>query len=170
MPEDIFYLYYDEVKNIVESDLKTKLHSLIEDRKKQISLVQNVRLPELIFGIQQPPILNEESQEYRGIPTSLGTYTGEARVLMGLSEFEKLKQGDILIIPYSDVGWTPLFSKARAVISESGGMLSHSSIIAREYHIPAVVSVRGACNIKDGTILTVDGYTGQIEIVKKAED
>jgi phosphoenolpyruvate synthase/pyruvate phosphate dikinase len=167
-PEDIFYLYFDEVKDIVESRLKTKLHSLIEDRKHQISLVQDVRLPELIFGNQQPPIINEELQEYRGIPTSLGTYTGEARVLMGLSEFEKLKQGDILIIPYSDVGWTPLFSKARAVISESGGMLSHSSIIAREYHIPAVVSVRGACNIKDGTILTVNGYTGQIEIVKKA--
>lgn len=169
-PEDIFYLYYDEVKDIVESGSKAKLHSLVEDRKQQIKLVQDVQLPELIFGDQQPPIINEESQEYRGIPTSLGTYTGEARVLMGLSEFEKLKKGDILIIPYSDVGWTPLFNKAGAVISESGGMLSHSSIIAREYHIPAVVSVKGACNIKDGTILTVNGYTGQIEVVKKARD
>jgi pyruvate,water dikinase len=169
-PEDIFYLYYDEVRNIVQTGSKTKMHALIEDRKQQITLVQDVSLPELIFGNQQPPIVNEELQEYKGIPTSLGTYTGEARVLMGLSEFEKLKQGDILVIPYSDVGWTPLFSKAKAVVSESGGMLSHSSIIAREYHIPAVVSVKGACNIKDGTILTVNGYTGQIEIVKKAED
>jgi phosphohistidine swiveling domain-containing protein len=167
-PEDIFYLYFDEIKGIMESNSKEKLHSLIEDRKHEINSVQDVPLPELIFGNQQPPIIKEESQEYRGVPTSLGTYTGEARVLMGLSEFGKLKQGDILIIPYSDVGWTPLFSKAKAVISESGGMLSHSSIIAREYHIPAVVSVRGACNIKDGTILTVNGYTGQIEIVRKA--
>lgn len=169
-PEDIFYLYYDEVRNIVETGLNTKMQEIIDDRKQQIELVKDVTLPELIFGNQQPPIINEELQEYRGIPTSLGTYTGEARVLMGLSEFEKLKHGDILIIPYSDVGWTPLFSKAKAVISESGGMLSHSSIIAREYHIPAVVSVKGACNIKDGTILTVNGYTGQIEVVKKAGD
>jgi phosphoenolpyruvate synthase/pyruvate phosphate dikinase len=168
--QDIFYLYYDEVRDIVESGLNTNMKKIIEDRKQQINLVKDVPLPELIFGNQQPPIINEELQEYRGIPTSLGTYTGEARVLMGLSEFEKLKQGDILIIPYSDVGWTPLFSKARAVISESGGMLSHSSIIAREYHIPAVVSVKGACNIKDGTILTVNGFTGQIEVVKKAGD
>jgi len=146
------------------------MQEIIDDRKQQIELVKDVTLPELIFGNQQPPIINEELQEYRGIPTSLGTYTGEARVLMGLSEFEKLKHGDILIIPYSDVGWTPLFSKAKAVISESGGMLSHSSIIAREYHIPAVVSVKGACNIKDGTILTVNGYTGQIEVVEKAGD
>jgi pyruvate,water dikinase len=127
-------------------------------------------LPELIFGDQQPPIQTEHTQDYQGIPTSLGVYTGEARVLMGLFEFDKLKQGDILIIPYSDVGWTPLFSKAKAVISESGGMLSHSSIIAREYHIPAVVSVKGACNIKDGTILTVNGFTGKIEIIKKVEE
>lgn len=169
-PEDIFYLYYDEVRNIVETGLNTKMQQIVDDRKQQIELVKDVTLPELIFGNKQPPIVNEEMQEYRGIPTSLGTYTGEARVLMGLSEFEKLKQGDILIIPYSDVGWTPLFSKAKAVISESGGMLSHSSIIAREYHIPAVVSVKGACNIKDGTILTVNGYTGQIEVVKKAGD
>lgn len=169
-PEDIFYLYYDEVRNIVETGLNTKMQQIVDDRKQQIELVKDVTLPELIFGNKQPPIVNEELQEYRGIPTSLGTYTGEARVLMGLSEFEKLKQGDILIIPYSDVGWTPLFSKAKAVISESGGMLSHSSIIAREYHIPAVVSVKGACNIKDGTILTVNGYTGQIEVVKKAGD
>ena len=169
-PEDIFYLYYDEVRNIVETGLNTKMQQIVDDRKQQIELVKDVTLPELIFGNKQPPIVNEEMQEYRGIPTSLGTYTGEARVLMGLSGFEKLKQGDILIIPYSDVGWTPLFSKAKAVISESGGMLSHSSIIAREYHIPAVVSVKGACNIKDGTILTVNGYTGQIEVVKKAGD
>lgn len=169
-PEDIFYLYYDEVRNIVETGLNTKMQQIVDDRKQQIELVKDVTLPELIFGNKQPPIVNEELQEYRGIPTSLGTYIGEARVLMGLSEFEKLKQGDILIIPYSDVGWTPLFSKAKAVISESGGMLSHSSIIAREYHIPAVVSVKGACNIKDGTILTVNGYTGQIEVVKKAGD
>lgn len=169
LPHDIFYLYYDELKKIIESGSKEKLHALIDERKQKIHQVQDVPLPELIFGNQEPLISKEELQEYKGIPTSLGSYTGEARVLMGLSEFEKLKQGDILIIPYSDVGWTPLFSKAKAVISESGGMLSHSSIIAREYHIPAVVSVRGACNIKDGTILTVNGFTGQIEVVKKVE-
>ncbi len=168
-PEDIFYLYFDEVRNTVEKKSREAMQFLVEDRKKQIKLVEQVQLPELIFGDQQPPIQTGQTQDYQGIPTSLGVYTGTARVLMGLYEFDKLKHGDILIIPYSDVGWTPLFSKAKAVISESGGMLSHSSIIAREYHIPAIVSVKGACSIRDGTILTVNGYTGKIEIVKKAE-
>jgi pyruvate,water dikinase len=68
----------------------------------------------------------------------------------------------VLVIPYSDVGWTPLFTKAGAVIAESGGMLSHSSIIAREYGIPAVVSVPSACQIAEETLVTVDGYRGRV--------
>jgi len=75
-----------------------------------------------------------------------------------------LEQGDVLVIPYSDVGWTPLFTRAGAVVAESGGLLSHSSIVAREYGIPAVVSVQGACQLKDGTLVTVDGYRGEITV------
>ena len=76
----------------------------------------------------------------------------------------KLQEGDVLVIPYSDVGWTPLFTKASAVIAESGGILSHTSIIAREYGIPAVVSVPAACQIADDTLVTVDGYRGEITL------
>ena len=75
----------------------------------------------------------------------------------------------MLIIPYSDVGWAPLFARAGAVISESGGILSHSSIVVREYRIPAVVSVRGALRIKDGTMVTVDGYSGKISLMNPWE-
>jgi phosphohistidine swiveling domain-containing protein len=82
----------------------------------------------------------------------------------GLRDFDKLQPGDVLVIPFSDVGWTPLFTKAGAVIAESGGILSHSSIVAREYNIPAVVSVPGACQLADDTIVTVDGYRGEIVI------
>ena len=68
----------------------------------------------------------------------------------------------MLAVPYTDVGWTPLFARAGAVVSESGGMLSHSSIIAREYNIPAVLSVQGVTRLKDGTMVTVDGYRGEV--------
>ena len=79
-----------------------------------------------------------------------------------LQDMGKVQEGDVLVIPYSDVGWTPLFTKAGAVIAESGGILSHSSIVAREYGIPAVVSVPGATQLPDGTQVTVDGYLGEI--------
>jgi pyruvate,water dikinase len=58
------------------------------------------------------------------------------------------------------VGWTPLFPKAGAVISESGGMLSHCAIVAREYGIPSIVSALGVMNIKDGQMVTVDAIAG----------
>jgi pyruvate,water dikinase len=66
-----------------------------------------------------------------------------AKVIQSLQDFGSLREGDVLTVPYSDVGWTPLIAKAGAVIAESGGSLSHSSIVAREYNIPAVVSIPG---------------------------
>jgi len=75
-----------------------------------------------------------------------------------------MEPGDVLVIPFSDVGWTPLFAKAGAVVAESGGILSHSSIVAREYGIPAVVSVPNACQLQDGTLVTVDGFQGVVSI------
>jgi len=79
-----------------------------------------------------------------------------------MGDFSKVRPGDVLVIPFSDVGWTPLFTKAGAVIAESGGILSHSSIVAREYNIPAVVSVPNACTLQDGRIVSVDGYKGEV--------
>jgi len=73
------------------------------------------------------------------------------------------------VIPYSDVGWTPLFARAGAVIAESGGILSHSSIIAREYNIPAVVSVKAAMNLPDGALVEVDGYKGLVYLKDSSE-
>jgi len=70
----------------------------------------------------------------------------------------------VLVIPYSDVAWTPLFTKAGAIVAESGGFLSHSSIIAREYEIPTIVSVPSACTLKDDTLVTIDGYQGEITV------
>jgi pyruvate,water dikinase len=74
-----------------------------------------------------------------------------------------VQAGDILVIPYSDVGWTPLFSMAAGIVAEAGGMHSHSSIVAREYGIPCVVSVSDATiAIPDGATLIVDGVSGLV--------
>jgi len=79
-----------------------------------------------------------------------------------LEDSAKIQAGDVLVIPYSDISWSPLIARAGAVIAESGGMLSHSSIIAREHQIPAVVSVTGAMDLHDLTLVTVDGFRGEI--------
>ena len=85
-------------------------------------------------------------------------------MVAGTNDFAKVEAGDVIAIPYSDVGWTPLFAKAGAVVAAAGGMLSHSSIVAREYRIPCVVSVAGAMQLPDGATVTVDGYAGTVVV------
>ncbi len=160
--EDIFFLYWHELTALVDHTANASCKDLIRQRRLDYEQYQDVTVPEMIFGTQEPPLIHEQPGKFSGIPTSLGTYTGPAKVLRGLSDFETLDTGDVLIIPFSDVGWTPLFARAGAVVAEAGGILSHSSIVAREYQIPAVVSVSGACRIPNGTIVTVNGYTGEL--------
>jgi pyruvate,water dikinase len=160
---DIFYLDWEEIQTIATAksqtnDYKIKIKQITEDIEK----TRDVDLPTVIFGDQPPPIIPQHSSTLKGVPTSQGYYTGPVRKVQGIDDFSKVKIGDVLVIPFSEVGWTPLFAKAGAVVSESGGMLSHSSIIAREYQIPAVVSVHNAMKLIDNQIISIDGYKGEI--------
>lgn len=167
-PFDIFYLTWEEVIGVVGSNGSIRdPRSLVEERRSEIESLENIELPGIIFGDDPPPILEREAGKLKGTPTSGGYYEGPVRVISSISEFSKARKGDVLVIPFSDVAWTPLFSKAGAIVAESGGFLSHSSIIAREYGIPAVVSVPGAMELEDETQVTVDGYNGMVSIHEK---
>lgn len=170
---DIFYLYLDEVQEaVIGEGAAESLKESIETRKREIQRVRDIDLPEIIHGDDPPPIGRsvEGSTTLEGTPTSRGYYSGPVRIVRGIKDFYNLQAGDVLVVPYSDVGLTPLFARAGAVIAESGGMLSHSSIVAREYGIPAVVSVRDACRIlRDGQIAAVDGYTGTVSVLQELE-
>ncbi|MGA1993720.1 MAG: PEP-utilizing enzyme, partial [Bryobacteraceae bacterium] len=73
----------------------------------------------------------------------------------------RLQQGDVLVAPSTDPGWTPLFLRASAIVVETGGFLSHGAIVAREYGIPAVANIPGILNaLRDGESITVDGSRG----------
>ena len=163
--DDIFYLYLDEVRQLVEKGrIESDCQALIRARMAEAEQARAIVPPDTIYGTEAPPVDPIQGSGLKGIPTSRGHYTGAVKVLTGLQDFDKLQEGDVLVIPYSDVGWTPLFAKAGAVVAESGGILSHSSIVAREYGIPAVVSVSGACQLEDGARVTVDGYRGEIVV------
>jgi pyruvate,water dikinase len=164
-PEDLYYLYFDQVRSAVESDdMATGHMDDVRRRKREMEKCEAITPPATIYGENAPPVETAASSKLSGTPTSRGTHRGPARVVQGIRDFDKVQEGDVLVIPYSDVGWTPLFARAGAVIAESGGILSHSSIVAREYGIPAVVSVPGACQLVDDTLVTVDGYRGEILI------
>ena len=161
--EDVFYLTDGEIRSIIyEKALPELPRQIVRQHKLDMETFENISLPPIIFGEELPPLDNISSDILVGVPTSGGVYKGKVRVVAGLKDRDKVQDGDVLVVPYSDVSWTPLFRRAGAVIAESGGLLSHSSIVAREYNIPAVVNVGGATNLLDETIVTVDGHYGKI--------
>lgn len=167
--DDIFYLDWREVQLLADdASQSASLQALIERRKQEVAESQEVQLPETIYGNSPPPLARVESgsKKRSGIPTSPGYYQGRLKIILSTDEFNQVEQGDVIAIPHSDVAWTPLFAKAGAVIAEAGGMLSHSSIVAREYGIPCVVSVTGATSLPKNSCVYVDGYQGEVSILE----
>jgi pyruvate,water dikinase len=102
----------------------------------------------------------------RGTPGSPGQARGPAKVVRSLGDAGKLRRGDILVAETTAPPWPPLFATVAAVITATGGMLSHSAIVAREYRIPAVVGIGGAAAmVHDGQLLEVDGNAGVVRVV-----
>ncbi|MFN8503514.1 PEP/pyruvate-binding domain-containing protein [Kouleothrix sp.] len=100
-----------------------------------------------------------------GVGTSGGRVTAPACVLFGPDDFGKLRPGDVLVAVTTTPAWTPLFAQAAAVVTDIGGPLSHSSIVAREYGIPAVMAAGSATRaIHSGQLVTVDGTAGTVTV------
>ncbi len=100
----------------------------------------------------------------KGIAASPGVYTGPVRVILNESEFAKLQPGDVLVCPITSPVWSVLFPSVGALVTDTGGILSHSAIIAREYRVPAVVATGNATRLLcDDQTVTVDGTTGMVE-------
>ncbi|MEU8105622.1 PEP/pyruvate-binding domain-containing protein [Nonomuraea muscovyensis] len=98
-----------------------------------------------------------------GTPGSHGSVTGPARIVRGPGDFARVHPGDILVCPFTDPAWTPLLRIAAGVVTETGGVLSHAAIVAREHAIPAVLGIANATRrLHDDTLITVDGTTGTV--------
>ncbi|MGP3960974.1 PEP/pyruvate-binding domain-containing protein [Nonomuraea sp. 3N208] len=98
-----------------------------------------------------------------GTPGSHGTVTGTARIVRGPGDFARVHPGDILVCPFTDPAWTPLLRIAAGVVTETGGVLSHAAIVAREHAIPAVLGIPNATiRLHDDTLITIDGTTGTV--------
>jgi phosphoenolpyruvate synthase/pyruvate phosphate dikinase len=105
-----------------------------------------------------------------GLAGSAGRVTGVARVLSGPADFGRLQPGEVLVASITTPAWTPLFVRAAGVVTDVGGPLSHSSIVAREYGIPAVLGTGvGTQRIRDGQRVTVDGDAGTVTLHEAAE-
>ena len=120
-----------------------------------------VRLLGLVPPDENPP----EHGVLKGVPGSPGTVTGTARVVRSLSEASKLEDGDIMVCEMTLPPWVPLFSIVSGVVTDTGGVLSHCAIVARECGLPAVVGTQvGTITIPDGATITIDGTKGVVLI------
>lgn len=168
--EDIFYMKMTEVSDIIAGNLSNEyIKDCIKQRKKEKEAHENLDVPMVIVG-RPPPIEElmytvEPKEILEGTGCSQGVVTGKARVILNLSECHELEEGEILVAPVTDPGWSPLFITAGGLVMELGSRLSHGLIIAREYGVPAVVGVRNATKIiKTGQVITVDGNKGVVYI------
>lgn len=175
-PSDVFYLHMPEVEQAA-SDASARFQAVVAERREQREFWLR-RLPPATIGEGEArrdeyqraffgPIVAEPSEAgtLRGLAASGGVIRGTARLIRSLDEAEKLEPGDILVTYSTAPPWTPLFAIAGAVVTDSGGPLSHCAIVAREYGIPAVTgTVRGTSEIVDGSVITVDGSEGIVRM------
>ena len=157
--EDLLYLRYEELQNVIRNGaVPDREREIISRRKEYRPLV------EAYWQKQMWEACKGDGESLKGVSGSAGTVEGKVCVITSPAEFYKLKKGDILVCHYTDPEWTPLFAIAGGVIADTGGVLSHAAIVAREYQIPAVLATGKATEIlKDGDRVLLDGTHGEIE-------
>ncbi|MEU9828031.1 rifamycin-inactivating phosphotransferase [Micromonospora chersina] len=166
--EDIYYLTFAELHDVVRT--RRADEQLIRRRKDAFRSYQT---------LTPPRVLTSEGEgiagAYRrdgvpagalaGLPVSGGIVEGRARVILDMADAD-LEPGDILVTPYTDPSWSPLFVAVEGLVTEVGGLMTHGAVIAREYGLPAVVGVEGATRlIQDGQRIRVHGTDGYVEIL-----
>ncbi len=170
---DIFYLEFSEIQELItnpNSALKSQISQLITQRKIQFQADQALdNIPSLVFG-NNPPLTSIDTpiqgKFLQGIAASPGIKVGKIKILRRLTEAKGIDKDTILVVPYTDSGWSIALSRAGGIIAEVGGRLSHGAIIAREYQIPAVMDVNQAMKLlRDGQQVRIDGTRGIVETV-----
>ena len=180
--EDVFMLHLDELRDTWRESIDRR--ELARARRAEMAHWATVVPPLAIgrppppsddpfaealfvkmFGAGQTPEPDRDPDVVVGIPASRGTARGTAKVVRSLSEASKLQQGDIMVCEMTLPPWVPLFATVSGLVADTGGVLSHCAIVAREYHLPAVVGTNvGTSAIKDGMTVTVDGTKGVVRI------
>jgi pyruvate,water dikinase len=186
--EDIMYLWLAELKEVAKETDVIRMQNTVSDRKKEVAHFSGIRPPAILGTMPlMPPPTDEpliraltkttgeppafpnggDPDHLKGNAGSPGTVQGPAKIIRSLAEAGKLEPGDILVAETTAPPWTPLFATASAVVTDAGGILSHCAVVAREYHIPAVVGTGQATTlIQDGQMIEVNGDIGTVKILK----
>lgn len=171
---DIFFLTLAEVTNFIQQkNQDINIIELIQQRQFQWQESKQITsIPYLIYGkapnidlmYKYTPI--SSASRFTGIAASAGIIEGKIKIVSTLAQANDINRETIIVVPYTDSGWTTILAQAGGIIAEVGGKLSHGAIIAREYEIPAVMDIHHATEIfKDGQLVRLNGSQGTVEIL-----
>jgi len=166
-PIHVFFLFRNELRKIIRGTTtlsQSEVKDLIKERYEEFLKYEHTTPPKFLHGNREfDDPLQESAEGYQGLPASQGIITGTVRVLERVEEVPLVRAGEILVVPRTDPGWTPVFSKIGGLVTESGGVLSHGAVVSREFGIPAVTNIRNACQLfKTGQKITLDGNNGLV--------
>ena len=162
-PEDVFYLLVDEL----DTPLPDAATSVARRRAEQARLTAIVPPPAFSGRWDAQPTAPASltaGTELQGLGICGGRVRGRVRVVRP-DTIDDLQPGEVLVAEVTDVGYTPAFGYAAAVVTELGGPMSHAAVVAREFGFPCVVDARGATRLSTGTLIEVDGATGAIYVL-----
>jgi pyruvate,water dikinase len=179
---DVFMLRRDELRRAIADGWGPPLQVLAAERAAALEQARRTR-PRPFIGAPPsagdvPPMVakfygtpgtaSHDGDVLRGTGASAGTATGVARIIRGSADFERLGGGDVLVCTTTTPAWTAVFSSIAGLVTDSGGILSHAAVVAREYRLPAVVGTDVATDvIPDGATIRVDGATGEVRILRR---
>jgi pyruvate,water dikinase len=170
-PDDIFFLSLDEVGPVSAGIVEFDVGRTISERRSEFERNLSLDPPPVVVGDWDPAKsprrpARPPSRIFEGLSVSAGLARGPARVILRGDDGEQVLPGEILVAPFTDPGWTPYFLPAAGIVMDMGGMLSHGSIVAREYGIPAVVNVGPATElIRTGQMVEVDADHGVVRVL-----
>jgi pyruvate,water dikinase len=167
--ELIFFLKHEEIGQMLASGEFETWNTRAEARKKLYPEMNRLTFADLSFGIpvpQEEGVNTTTEGSLTGIPVSRGLVEGKVRLVNSLADARLLKRDEIMVARFTDIGWTPFYNIIAGLITEIGSPLSHGAVVAREYGLPAVVSMKGAMNnLSTGQKIRLDAIKGEVTVL-----
>jgi pyruvate,water dikinase len=170
----IYFLQHKEIGELI-FERKAKLIKKAVQRRRLLDEQMEVRYNEVYVGLPFPITPEDKAAEnglvLSGAPISRGEVKGIARVVKSVADARALKEGEIMVAAFTDIGWSPYYSIIGGLITEVGSALSHGAVVAREYALPLVANVKDATRIiRTGSLVSLNGSTGAVTILETAEN
>jgi pyruvate,water dikinase len=180
--DDVWLLRLAELRDAIADSWGAGLQALVGARRRELAQARasepqpflgpappaDAEVPAAVakfYGV--PGSARRDGDLLRGTPASPGRARGTARVVRGAADFSRITPSDVLICTTTTPAWTPLFASVAALVTDTGGILCHAAVVAREYGLPAVVGAEVATRtIPDGSLVEVDGERGEVRIVR----